>query len=322
MSNIVLRNTIISGVLIVLLIIIILVRDRSPYGKRQGYFASVPKKEISRIEMIRAEKSLVLSKSEDEWRVEGKMDTRKSEILFLLRILTEMEIKSPVSPELFEREITGNDIEPVKVKVFEGKRVLNSFIVYRTGSNIYGNIMKKKSRTKPFIVYVPGYEGDIGSQFTVDENYWQPYNIFNLLPSEISLVTIENYSEPSSSFIIKMNEGMFTLVDSTKCLTGWDTVKVKRYISYFTWVPFEEWASELTDESKEDILARNPLYRIKVHKATGEEKILTLWERYDADKGITDTDRLWGITDKKDEFIIVRYFDIDPLLKKISYFCK
>ena len=319
MSKIVLRNTIISGVLIVILIIVILLRDRSPYGKKQSYFAAVPKKEITAIEMTQGDRKLILSKKEDEWEVGAKVETRKNEILFLLRILTEMEIKSPVSPDLFEKEITGSGIEPVKVRVFEGKRVLNSFIVYKTASNVYGNIMKKKPRTLPFIVYMSGYEGDIGSQFNTNDYYWQPYNIFNLLPSEISSVTLENYSEPSSSFTIKMSEGMFTLVDSVKCSAGWDTARVKRYISYFTWVPFED---RVTDDIEDMVIEDDPFFRIKVSKTNGGETVMTLWERYDPDTGDKDSDRLWGKTNERDEILILRYFDIDPILKKVSYFCR
>jgi len=307
---------IISGVLIVILVVVIMVRDRSPYGKKQSNFAAVPKNEITGIEMTQGDRTLILSKNEDEWYVRGELETRKNEILFLLRILTEMEIKSPVSPDLFEKEIGGNGIEPVKVKVFEGNRTLNSFIVYKTESNVYGNIMKKKPRTLPFIVYMPGYEGDIGSQFNVDEYYWQPYNIFNLLPSEILSVTLENYSEPSSSFTIKMSEGIFTLADSTKCSAGWDTARVKRYISYFTWIPFED---RVTDDM---IIEKDPSYTIMISKSNGEEAVLTLWERNDPDTGEKDSDRLWGKTSERDEMLVLRYFDIDPILKKVSYFCK
>lgn len=316
MSRIVLRNMIISGVLIVILVIVILLRDRSPYGKNQSYFAAIPKEEITTIEMTQGDRKLILSKKEDEWEVGGKMETRKNEILFLLRILKEMEIKSPVSPDLFEKEITGSGIDPVKVRVFEGNRTLNSFIVYKTESNVYGNIMKKKPRTLPFIVYMPGYEGDIGSQFNVDEYYWQPYNIFNLLPSEISWVTLEDYSEPSSSFTIKKSEDMFILVDSARCPAGWDTARVKRYISYFTWVPFED---RVADDM---VIDNDPFFRIVVGKADGGETVLTLWERFDPDTGEKDSDRLWGKTNERDEILILRYFDIDPILKKVSYFCK
>ncbi len=46
--------------------------------------------------------------------------------------------------------------------------------------------MKIKERSKPFIVYLPGYETNIGSLFTVNELYWKPFTIFKPLPSEIA----------------------------------------------------------------------------------------------------------------------------------------
>ena len=84
-------------------------------------------------------------------------------------------------------EISDKGIEPVKVKVYEKRKLIKSFLVYKTPSNSYGNIMKIREGSKPFIVYVPGYEGDIGSAFTLNELFWQPYTVFNLLPSEIAI---------------------------------------------------------------------------------------------------------------------------------------
>jgi hypothetical protein len=37
-------------------------------------------------------------------------------------------------------------------------------------------------------------------------------------------------------------------------------------------------------------------------------------------KKTKDSDRLFGKTQNNDELFIIRYFDIDPLLKKRSYF--
>ena len=48
----------------------------------------------------------------------GKDETRKSGILFILRILKEIKIKSPVSEELFKSEISGKGMKPVRVKVY------------------------------------------------------------------------------------------------------------------------------------------------------------------------------------------------------------
>ena len=152
-------------VVIVLILILIIFRTRSPFGKSNSSFASEPANEITRIEFLQNGKKLTLENKGDNWIVNGKTDARKSGINFILRVLKEITIKSPVSAELFEDEITSKNISPVKVRVFEKRRNLKTFYVYKTSSNIYGNIMKTKEKSKPFIVNVPGYEGDIGVGF-------------------------------------------------------------------------------------------------------------------------------------------------------------
>jgi hypothetical protein len=306
----------------VALILILLLRNRIPFGKGNSSFASEPGRDITRIELSESGKKLSLEKKGENWVINEKTEARKSGILFIIRILREIKIKSPVSDELFNSEIREKGIEPVRIKVYDHKKLIKSFLVYRTSSNNYGNIMKIREKSKPFIVYVPGYEGDIGSAFTLSDLFWQPYTVFNLLPSEISVVKLENISDSSSSFSIIGRNPHFTLAAGNRKLTGWDSALVTRYLSYFAWIPFEKWALEMGSDEKKLVESRQPLYRITVRTSTGKETVLTLWERMKADHGEiqTDTDRLLGKTQSDDEFFILRYFDIDPLLKKRSYF--
>ncbi len=160
-----------------------------------------------------------------------------------------MEIKSPVTPDLFKNEIVNKNIVPVKVRVFQGRKLLKSFLVYKTKSNSFGNIMKLKEGSKPFIVYVPGNEVEIGPAFNLNELFWKPFTLFELLPSEISSVTVENLREPVSSFEIR-SVGKFHLSDLKNDLTGWDTSRVVRFISYFTHIQFETWALDIPPEGK------------------------------------------------------------------------
>ena len=46
--------------------------------------------------------------------------------------------------------------------------------------------------------------------------------------------------------------------------------------------------------------------------------VLTLWP-IPGEKG-SDSDRVYGKTDERDDLFIMRYFDIDPLIKKREYF--
>jgi hypothetical protein len=304
------------------LFLLILFRSRSPFGKSNSSFASEPKEEITKIEFSESGKKLALEKMGESWLINGKSEARKSGVLYILRILKEIKIKSPVSHEFFESEISGKNIIPVKVKVYEKRKLLKTFLVYKTESNTYGNIMKIKEASKPFIVYVPGYEGDIGSGFTLNELYWQPYTVFNLLPSEIASVKLENLSDTTASFSIINRDHHFFLSDAAGKLTGWDSSLVVRYISYFAWVPFESWAFQIGEAEKKSIEAQKPLYKITVITHTGRKSILTLWGKLTGKSGTSeiDSDRLFGKTEEKDELFIMRYFDIDPLLKKRSYF--
>jgi hypothetical protein len=304
------------------LLFLIFFSTRSPFGKNNSSFAPEPQKEITKIEFSESGKRLTLEKNGNDWLINGKTEARKSGVLFILRILKEIKIKSSVSPDLFKSEITGKDIIPVKVKVYEKRRLLKNFLVYKTRSNTYGNIMKIKEASKPFIVYVPGYDGDIGSGFTMNELFWQPYTVFNLLPSEIASVNLENFSDTASSFSIVNRNHHYFLSSDAGNLAGWDSTLVTRYLSYFVRVPFESWAFDIGETEKKIIEAQQPLYRIIVTSASGRKTILTLWGMMTGESSTKriDSDRLIGKTEERDELFIIRYFDIDPLIKKRSYF--
>jgi hypothetical protein len=308
----------ISGVVVLL----IFFRSRLPFGEDNSSFASDPGKEITKIEFSEQGKKLSLHKNGESWVVNEKTDARKSGMLFILRILREIKIKSPVSAELFKSEITDKGIVPEKIKVYEGRKLIKSFLVYKTSSNCYGNMMKMNERSKPFIVYVPGYDGDIGSAFTLSELFWQPYMVFNLLPSEIESVKLENLADTSSSFLITSRNHHLALSDLNRELTGFDSTLVTRYLSYFAMIPFEKWSPEMVEEEKKMIESQGPLYRITVTTPAGKKTILTLWEKMMEGQGekIKDSDRLFGRTQTIDDFFVMRYFDIDPLLKRRSYF--
>ncbi|HPM18596.1 MAG: hypothetical protein GT598_10550 [Bacteroidales bacterium] len=311
-----------SVIVILIAVFLFLFRDRDPFGRKNSSFASKPKEEITRIELSDKSSSISLTRKDNIWMLNGSHEVRKSSISFLIQVVSAMEIKSPVSPELFRAEIREKGIEPVKVSVFGKRKRLNSFLVYKTQSNIYGNIMKKREGAKPFIVYLPGYETNIGSIFTVNELYWKPFMVFNQLPSDIASVNFENMTDTASSFSIQKEGGRFILSDKGRELSGWDTSRVIRYISYFAYIPFESWELEIDPAEQKTITDSGPLCIISLVTTAGENIRLTLWERFlnDGREKIKDTDRLWAKTDSNTALFIIRYMDIDPLLKKRSYF--
>jgi hypothetical protein len=304
------------------IILLVLTKERSPFGRYNSSFAINADEEITRIELSQGEKRLTLVKEDDEWLVDGTSKTRERTSVLMEKVLRELSIKSPLSEDLFDSIVVSGNIDPVWVRVYEKRKMLSSFYVYKTHTNQYGNIMKVKEASKPFIVYIPAYEGDIGSLFSLNVLYWQPYLVFNLLPSEISSVDFINYSDTTSSFSIINSDGRLHLTSGNTRLQGWDSSLVRRYLSYFTRIPFEEWAPDMTDKERDELESGTPLYRITVGTDNEKEIILTLWEMMRRENGdlVADSDRLYGKTADRDQFFILRYFDIDPVIKRTSYF--
>ncbi len=306
-----------------ILLVMYISRQRFPFGEKNTSFATIPDKGITRIELQGSTEKIVLENKDGDWVLNGSKETRKTSVLFLLKVLTGIKVKSPVSTELFNSEIKEKKIDPVRVRVFENRKIIGSFHVYKTRSNIYGNIMKVRENSKPFIVNLPGYEGDIGSAFTLNKLFWQPHTVFNLLPSEIFSVDFCYTNDRESSFSIINNSGKFTLHDSGTKITGWDTLKVIRYLTYFTHVSFESWAFDMSVDEKEKISNSAPAFTITVVTTRKDTIRLSLWERHIIEKGgekTYDSDRLWAKNESINEFFIIRYLDLDPLIKRRSYF--
>jgi len=315
--------TVTAGVILFAVLVLLLkIYGRGTFGDKNTSFAVPSGTEITRIEMVQSGEKLVLSNHADVWEVNDAGEARKSAVSFIIQTLNEIAIKSPVSDDLFESEIIEKGVEPVHIKVWSGRRLVNSFLVYKTGSNVYGNIMKKGIRNKPFIVSIPGYEGSIGSNFNMNELFWLPFNIFNANPMDISSVDVDYPASAAESFRV-VNPLTLPAGEVQKSDTLMlDNDLISRYLTYFTWVPFETWAFELKQEEADRIVNTLPLANIAVLYTDGRLEKLTLWERDVMNGGTltTDTDRAWGKMESSTNLFIVRYFDVDPLLKRKSYF--
>jgi len=304
------------------ILLLFLLRGRTPFGKDNSSFSVEPDILVTRIDLFQGDKKLSIEKSGEYWLINNKDEARKTAILFILRTLREIKITSPVSAEIFDKEIISKNIDPVKVNIYAKRRLVKSFFVYITASNIYGNIMKIKPASKPFIVYVPGYEENIGTHFIVNDLYWKPYSVFNLLPSQIDRVKVEFPDDTTSSYIVNYDKKIFSVSDLKKNISGWDSMKVKRYLTYFTSIAFETWAFDFPESEKKTLDSVPPLIKISVKESQGEEIVLTVWEKWSFADGNKkkDSDRVWAKTNNRDEIFIMRYFDLDPILKKRSYF--
>jgi len=310
------RVVIISLALIAVaaIVAILVLRDRTS----PGYDLKIPVgTEVSKIVLESRDRRVVLVGEKDSWRLNGGENARKTAMDLILAELESMEPKSPVSENVvtsLKSKMYGSEIS---VKVFSEGRKIRSFTVSHYKDKDYPSLFRKKNGSKSVLFYLPGYDIDPGAVFIADEKYWRPFIIFKIMPSEIKELTVNYPLDQGKSFCIVNHSGQVSI----KEVTTFDTVSVKRYLSYYVNVPFESITTSLTTGEERKIIEGTPYVIISVTTTDGVVHLLKGWKRsYNKDGAFeVDTDRLWGQLNNGNLFVM-RYFDVDPLLKKRSYF--
>ena len=308
--------------ILVLAAIVLIIGRRFPFGAGNSDFHVDNTEKISRI-LIRGEnQSVNLLRSPDGWKVTGRHSARPSAIEPLLELIEQLRIKSPVSGSVFEEIRSDENTSPVEVQIFAGKRIIQSYRIYRDTASAYGGIMQKRRDTKPFYVHVPGYDIDPSSYFIVDEKYWMPYTVFSLSPDRIERIDLQYFSQADSSFSIVFR-GRDILFSSAAYGGGdLDTAAIGRYLSYFTYVPFERWVPDSLSATGRRVSELRPYFRLDLRGRDNDTLSLLTWIMMinEGGKTIEDTDRLMGSTNGGDDMFIIKYYDLDPVIKGPSYF--
>lgn len=307
--------------LVLLITVVLVFRVRTPFGKSNSNFAISWTDEIASIEIKEGDRTLLLNRDAGEWFVNNTFKARSSAIDFILKTIEAIEIKSPVSELLFDDLCNNSDCDPVLVTI-RGKRRTITYFIYRSSDSSYETIMRRTLKSKPFFVSLPGYDYDPGSHFISDERFWMPYHIFNLNPDKIKSIKL-GYKDPVMDDIsIRVDIDRVELLVKGKPETRAKQEKLRRYISYFTFVPFETWVFDLDIKMKSELLRTEPEIEFIVVLEDDMQLIIRLWNKSIlTPEGIMpDTDRLYGTLNGGSEIFVAKYFDLDPLIKTVEYF--
>lgn len=312
---------ILVALLLILIAIVIVFKVRVPYGRSNSGFAIDWVDDVNSIRISEKDKTLLLEKSGNDWEVNGLFIARKSAIDFILKAIASVEIKSPVSDDLYSELVEVKHIEPLRVQI-TGRKKANNYLIYKNPDSPYGSIFRKSLKSKPFFVTLPAYDIDPGYNFVTDSKFWMPYYIFNLKPDIISSVELI-YKDPGMNdiLIVTGNKENSLFINGSPSVDAKQD-KIRRYITYFTFIPFETWAIDSDKETVAKIINSEPEIIIKVGLSDGNKVVARFWTRLIDTPGgpAPDTDRLYGALDGGSDVFIARFFDIDPLIKSAEYF--
>lgn len=270
----------------------------------------------------------VLSLKKGRWFLNGNFSAREQAVERFFNVLQNLKVESPASESAKETVIELLKENPVHVKIFEEGKKIKDYLVedskYKNGITY----MMITGRDEPFLMNLPGHDGDIALLYRVDPNYWRNKVLFNYSGVDISRVKIYYPEKPEKSFILDYNKkDKFVLKSykNKKEREGVDVSQSARYLSYFSNIRFE---SVIKDARLYDSLRNStPYCEIEVKDIHGRQKKLVTYRKLaDGQKdafgqeSYYDLNYLYGIYDNFGEILLIKYTEIDPLFKEIDYF--
>ncbi len=285
---------------------------------------------VCHISLTMGSKSVHLDKRSDRWYIEENDEAQQDKVVNALYAMQMLEVKYPLTDEQRQRYssvLFGNGL---RVKVSGWLGCLRDYSLYACDSLLVGKV---RGRSTYYVLEVRGNEDlNLFSLLSANAMDWRKTLIVNLLPTQITSVTVEDLANPTRSFSLTLDtlgnsklQSMYSGEEHTKL----NMERVKRYLSYFRGLSVERYATELSAEEVEAVLLTDAAYIITIVNREGVSQLIKLFyipmgEELDAFGRPTkvDLNRCYLQLDDDTNLAIALWVDFDILIKEVKFFVK
>lgn len=306
---------------------LLLSRRSGTYARSAVEFAVKDTSLITGVEISGREGKVMLVKHELTWRVNGSTPVRKDRMSGLLVLLSRLEVLSPVSRSRMETVSRQLQRDGKRVIVTLNRGAAREYLVFHDTSETNATYMMLKDADTPFRMGVRGYKRrDLASLYETDDRYWRDNLLLHYLPEQIQYISLKYNRDPGRTFHLARNAaGEFEM--STGMVPGeWfnpQPSKLNQYLGYFFRIRFDAYADLGQDTPLRYEYSDEPECVLEVGNKTGSRTILSLFPVFKVDSaGIKkmDLNVLYAKIDDWDGMVVLKYLEIDPLLKDPGYF--
>ncbi len=297
-------------------------RRSGTYTPDKDEFAVVDTGRIEWVNVSTREEEVNLLRTGYGWQVNGN-PAKKESILGLYVLLTRIEVEAPVSKSLEDRIQGGLEQLSTRVRIGIADGGEKAYRVYYDNQSS-STFMRLEGSDVAFRVRIRGYrQTNLAELFHSDQRFWRDNVIFHHLPGDIQSVSLKNNTDPDRSFHLSRNEVGDFHVASGMIPDSWEPAarkSITQYLGYFIDVRFEAFLDPELDTLQH---AGQPDRILTLDLLDGERILLELFQVYrigDNGTKFSDMDNLYARIGRGDEWIIVKYIQIDPLLKEFEYF--
>ncbi len=282
-------------------------------------------------------KSVTLEKVNGVWKVNGKHNARPDAIQTLLETIKRVDVKEPVAKSAQDNVIKRLAAKAVRCEIFQNDVLTKAYYVGTETADQTGTYMilmdleTMQASAKPFVTYIPGFEGYLTTRYFTNERDWRDRTVFQYVPTDIKSVKLEVPDKPEMGYelIIKGNNDYELKMNTGKALPGLDSMAVKQYLSYFQQINFESMDLAMTDKEIDSTLLATPINVLTVMNQKGEKNEVKFFLRrpskqsFDVDGKLLqfDSDRMNALLGGKD-LVTVQYYVFGKLMPPADYFLK
>ena len=313
---------ILLGVLAAFSLYLFLNRRSGTYAPSKHEFAVMDTGRVESVLISAAERRVSLFRTGGSWQVNG-MPARKESIRGMQVLISRLEVEAPVSGSHDKRIRTGLEEEGTEVRIGIKDGRAKSYRVF-FDSLSGSTFMMLEGSDIPFRVRVRGYrKTNLAELFATDPGYWRDNVIFYHLPKDIRSVFVRDNTNAGKSFHLARNEeGAFEVAPGI-VPGSWTPVReerVRQYLGYFNNVRFDSFLDPSADTLQH---FEDPDIILTLELMDGERTTLQLFPVYRINEmgdRQPEYDRLYARIDRGEEWVVLKYMEIDPLLKEFDYF--
>ncbi|MDP4210244.1 MAG: hypothetical protein Q8928_15635 [Bacteroidota bacterium] len=315
-------HLIVIGILLVIAISLYLKDKPGTLAVNSKTFAVTDTSAITTIRIKAENNEVVLERSGDNWRINNSLNAKPRTINTFLKLLMNLEVSAPVANSM-KKEAIGSFANSISVSVETSGKVVKSYLLTENMHLGIGSLIMLNNETEPYVVRVPGFDGQVSMLFPANPQFWRDRTIFRYRPADVLSIEVNYPTNPQRSFAYN-----FLGPDNLqiKSLKSTNSIKISKdiarsYLNNFASVPFE---TQLTTRAKAvfDSLKTQPAYcEISVKNAANQTNTVKTYRIPVAKQAQPfDLNRLYAVIQNDTVPTIIKFTDFDPIMKEFNDF--
>ncbi|OWY23733.1 DUF4340 domain-containing protein [Sphingobacteriales bacterium UPWRP_1] len=138
------------------------------------------------------------------WLVNNGFKARPDAMNTLLGTIKQVRMDKPISNAAYANvaEMFKNPLKTVQIYTDNANQPAHEYYIGGITSDKKGTYMQVKGSSKPYVVVLPGLEGNLVSRYFTIAQEWRDRLMFNLHYAQIAAVKVEYPGHPENSFLL------------------------------------------------------------------------------------------------------------------------